>query len=55
VGNIEENIRVFSLKNGTNGAVVVNKDCTVSNINQSLLYALKNDFVFGVQTNRFFG
>jgi hypothetical protein len=54
VGNIEENTRVFSLQNGRTGAVVVEKDYTASNRNQSLLYALKNDFVFGVQRNSFF-
>jgi hypothetical protein len=54
IGNIEENTRSFTLRNGTDGAVVITKDCTASNIKQSLLYGLKNNFIFGVQDSKFF-
>lgn len=54
IGNIEENTRTFSLKNGADGAVVINKECTASNITQAFLYGLKRNFVFGVQNHKFF-
>jgi hypothetical protein len=55
IGNIEENTRCFSLVNGASGAVIINKDCTISNTKQSLLYAIKKNFLFGVQDGKFFG
>lgn len=54
IGNIEENTRAFTLKNGTDGVVAINKECTASNIKQAFLYGLKRNFIFGVQSNKFF-
>lgn len=54
IGSIEENTRCFTLPHGLTGAVIVNKDCTVSNTKQSLLYAMKDNFLFGVQSGKFF-
>lgn len=48
VGNIEENTRAHTLQTSPDGAILINKDCTVSNRTQHLLYAIKKDFIFGV-------
>ena len=55
IGNIEENTRTYSLKNGQNGAIIVNKELSAGNKSQQVLYSIKNDTVFGVNQHRFFG
>lgn len=55
IGNIEENTRAHTLRNGEGGAVIISKECTVSNNKQHLLYAIRKNFVFGVEGGKFFG
>jgi hypothetical protein len=42
------------LKSGSAGAVIINKECTVSNGTQSLLYSIKDNLIFGLQNQKFF-
>ena len=53
IGNIEEVSRSYSLKNGQNGAVIINKECSAGNKTEQLLYSLKNSLLFGVNSNKF--
>lgn len=41
IGNIEEVSRAYTLKNGTDGAVIVDKECSAGNTTQKLLYSIK--------------
>lgn len=52
VGALTETTRTHTLPNSN--AVVISRNCSASNASQSLLYALKDQFVFGVQNGRFF-
>lgn len=54
IGNLQENSKVFTLKNGEDAVVVVSKECTASNLSQSLLYAIKDNFLFGIQQGKFY-
>lgn len=54
IGNIEEVSRVFTLKNGTDGAAIVDKQCSAGNTTQKLLYSIKQQLIFGLHHHQFY-